>query len=43
MGCLNAVGEFFFEAFGTDQQKQKSLQAIKDDMDMALALRPTTL
>ena len=38
MGCLNAVGENYFEPFGTDEQKQRSLEAMKGDMEMALSL-----
>ena len=43
MGCLNAVGENYFEPFGTDEQKQRSLSAMKGDMEMALSLGTTDL
>lgn len=43
MGCLNAVGENYFEPFGTDEQKQRSLEAMKGDMEMALSLGTTDM
>ena len=38
MGGLNAVGEDYFQPFGTDQQFQATLDGLKADMELALSL-----
>lgn len=43
MGALNAVGENYFEPFGTDEQKQRSLEAMKGDKEMVLSLGTTDM
>ena len=40
MGGLNAVGEDYFQPFGTDQQFQATLDGLKADMELALSLGP---
>jgi len=42
-GVLKAVGENYFEPFGTDELKHRSPQAMKGDMDMALSLGTTDM
>jgi sugar phosphate isomerase/epimerase len=41
MGGLNAVGEDYFQPFGTDQQLQATLDGLKGDMEFALSLGTT--
>ncbi|MBI3665008.1 MAG: sugar phosphate isomerase/epimerase [Acidobacteria bacterium] len=38
MGGFNAVGEDYFQPFGTDQQLEATLQGLKADMEFALSL-----
>ena len=38
MGGLNAVGEDYYQPFGTDQQLEQTLEGLKADADFALSL-----
>jgi sugar phosphate isomerase/epimerase len=38
MGGLNAVGEDYFQPFGSDQQLQETLDGLKADVEFALSL-----
>ncbi len=38
MGGLNVVGEDYFQPFGTEQQREATLQGLKSDVDFALSL-----
>ena len=38
MGALNVVGEPYFKPFGTDEELQGTLDGLKKDMEIALAL-----
>jgi sugar phosphate isomerase/epimerase len=38
MGALNAVGEPYFRPFGTDEELKATLDGLREDLDLALAL-----
>jgi sugar phosphate isomerase/epimerase len=38
MGALNAVGEPYFQPFGTDQELKATLEGLREDLDLALSL-----